>query len=233
MRKEENIIILEPGDRLYRYDLSGKMPDNWNSTVHSIEYNTSEYGPKNSIGAIFLYDVEIAAKQVLSAAIKKQKKLENHIEQATITTTEILQEIKLLDLETGIDKCTQILSVLYELGIDVITHDFFNYFKRESFDIIRKYFLDLYSEDMQCRISAADAIEQFFCGHPPYLGQLLTDFGNGQHFKSLLQNAGFEGYVFMEQYASNTYCIFDSNKILLQMHHVFIPEDEIGDLLLA
>ena len=86
---------------------------------------------------------------------------------------------------------------------------------------------------MQCRISAADAIEQFFCGHPPYLGQLLTDFGNGQHFKSLLQNAGFEGYVFMEQYASNTYCIFDSNKISLPMHHVFIPEDEIGDLLLA
>ena len=144
-----------------------------------------------------------------------------------------MQEIKLLDLETGIVKCTQILSVLYELGIDVITHDFFNYFKRESFDIIRKYFLDLYSEDMQCRISAADAIEQFFCGHPPYLGQLLTDFGNGQHFKSLLQNAGFEGYVFMEQYASNTYCIFDSNKISLPMHHVFIPEDEIGDLLLA
>lgn len=78
MRKEENIIILEPGDRLYRYDLSGKMPDNWNSTVHSIEYNTSEYGPKNSIGAIFLYDVEIAAKQVLSAAIKNKKIRESY-----------------------------------------------------------------------------------------------------------------------------------------------------------
>ncbi|MCS3161579.1 hypothetical protein NXX71_12380 [Bacteroides faecis] len=140
MKKEENIIILEPGDRLYRYDLSGKMPDNWNSTVHSIEYNTSEYGPKNSIGAIFLYDVEIAAKQVLSAAIKKQEELENHIEQATITTTEILQEIKLLDLETDIDKCTQILSVLYELGIDVITHDFFNYSKKGKFWCHKKSF---------------------------------------------------------------------------------------------
>ena len=84
---------------------------------------------------------------------------------------------------------------------------------------------------MQCQINAADAIEQFFCAHPPYLGQLLTDFGNGQHFKSLLQNAGFEGYVFMEELASNTYCIFNSDKNFTPNTSCLHPEDEIGDLL--
>ena len=42
MRKEENSIILEPGDLLYRYDLGEKLDAEWLTDYSSPEYSFSE-----------------------------------------------------------------------------------------------------------------------------------------------------------------------------------------------
>ena len=222
----EDKIVLFPGQKLYRYDILANLPEEWNSQFHNPEYEGFEYGYKNTIGAVFVYDNEITAKQVLSEAVRKQRKKGNNIELATITTTEALDELSLLDLEKDINTCSQMLCTLYELGIDVATSDFFNHYRRQSFEIIRHLLFDIYSGNENLRLEAEKQINDFFV-FPPYLGQLLTDFENGLRFKDLLQSRNYDGYVFMEEYSSNTYCVFDSNKLLPPIHNILTVNDLI------
>ena len=75
--------------------------------------------------------------------------------------------------------------------------------------------------------NAANKINEFFFNHPPLFGQLLTDFDNGIYFKEMLINQGFEGYAFMEEFASDTYCLLCSDKISAPIHNeIFIEDDE-------
>ena len=223
MKKKDDIVILEPGDKLFRYGLNSTFPDQWDSNEHSIEYFSEEYGHKNQIGAFFFYDNKTAALQVLSAAIDKQKRNGKLITVATISTTEVTKEITLLDLESGINTCTQMLTCLYNLGIDVVTDDFYNYHDKEKFSSIREQFMKLYSNNWRERISAATAVDSFFHSLPPFLGQSLTDFGNGQVFKKLLLDKCLDGYVFMEEFSSNTYCLFSSD-------YISVPEHRLVDI---
>lgn len=212
MKKQNDYVILEPGDKLFRYWLGSNCPNQWDGNIHSIEYDFAKYGHKNQIGAFFFYDNETTARQVLSAAIDKQKKKGNQIIGATITTTVVTKEVRLLDLENGIGTCTQMLTCLYELGIDVVTDDFYNYAAGKRFSSVREQFMKLYNSDWREKSGAADTVDSFFY-NPPFLGQSLTDFGNGQFFKTLLQEKGFDGYVFMEVFSSNTYCLFSSENL--------------------
>lgn len=79
MRKEENSIILEPGDLLYRYDLGEKLDAEWLTDYSSPEYSFSEYGPKNKIGLFFFYNDISAAKNTLAQAVYNQKRLVQYI----------------------------------------------------------------------------------------------------------------------------------------------------------
>ena len=54
MRKEENCIILELGDQLYRYDLGDHLPDNWSTDYYNPEYITPQYGRKKCDRSLFL-----------------------------------------------------------------------------------------------------------------------------------------------------------------------------------
>ena len=55
--------------------------------------------------------------------------------------------------------------------------------------------------------------------HVGYLSQLLTDYSNGFHFKSMLQENGYEGYIFNETNnlfpakGTDSICVFLSRKI--------------------
>lgn len=84
------------------------------------------------------------------------------------------------------------------------------------------------------RINAADEINKFFFYNAPYLGQSLTDYENGILFKSILEEKNYEGYVFFENPESNTYCIFNSDKISDPIHEeVYIDtDDELKEFLL-
>lgn len=79
-------------------------------------------------------------------------------------------------------------------------------------------FLQLYSEDWKERMMAAKIVDDFFYSLPPLLGQSLTDFQNGHAFKQLLQEHGYEGYIFMEEFDSNTYCLLSSEHLTPPVH---------------
>lgn len=233
MRKEENCIILENGDALYRYDLEENLPDDWDPNYHNFEYSGSRYGFKNAIGAIFLFDKKLTAKQILSGAINNQKEKGREITRATITTVTVNEDIKLLDLSTRIFRCSQLLSVLYELDMDVTELELKNFQQDLPFKSIHDKLIDLYSEDPTKRMTSAYEIDKFFYGMTNLLGQTLTDFQNGVLFKKLLEDRQFEGYVFWENPSSDTYCILSPSKLSNPIHDIIDVEtdEELQQLL--
>ena len=188
MKEADNVKILEPGDKLYRYGLNSGYPADWDTKNHSIEYYSDEYGHKNQIGALFFYDCESAAVKVLSAAINKQKKIGNIISSATITTTEVVDNIVLLDLEKGISRCTQLVTCLYNLGIDIMTDMFYNFQKKDSYDSIRESFFQLYSEDWKERMMAAKIVDDFFIHYLPFWVSLLLISRMGMLLNNFFKN---------------------------------------------
>lgn len=226
MRKEENCIILELGDQLYRYDLGDHLPDNWSTDYYNPEYITPQYGRKNAIGAFFFYNDCRAAKQTLAQAIHDQTKKGHKYDLGTITYCEVTDEIRLLDPQTGLYQCSNIISVLLELDIDIISDRFYNYPFKQSYSILANAVDNFYSDKLNTRLEAAREINQFFKQYPPLLGQSLTDFGNGEPFKEMLQSKNYEGYVFMENLISDTFCLFNSNKITSPTHKIVCVESD-------
>jgi len=226
MRKEENSIILEPGDKLYRYDLGDNLPTEWSTDYSSPEYISPKYGRKNVIGAFFFFDDKQVTKKTLAQAIFNQKQKCKEYDCGTITHCEINSDIKLLDLSTGLYKCSNMISILCDLGIDVVSGKFYNYQKESSHSYLKDIVVKLYDKDKLTAQKAANKIDEFFLYSPPLLGQSLTDFGNGQHFKDMLENMYFEGYAFWENPISDTFCLFYSDKISNPIHEeIYIESD--------
>ena len=118
------------------------------------------------------------------------------------------------------------IGVLNNLGINVVSSFFHNYYHNQPFsDISFDLHKMLNSSNEQTIEESSHSIDEFFGCYPPLLGQTLTDFNNGPIFKSQLINKGFEGYVFMEEFYSNTYCLLDSNKISPPKHSIIDIEN--------
>lgn len=218
MRKDKDKIILENGDVLYRYGLEQDYPDVWCNNIHNSEYNFDELGYKNQIGAYFFYKDESTAKRVLKVAIKNQEEKGEVDKKATLTTCTVLKDIVLLDLFTGIERCSNMISVLRELNLNVVISSFYNYQKKACYTEIERDLELLYSGNCTEKIGAAKRIDTFFCNRPSLLGQSLTDFKNGVAFKEMLIRNHWEGYVFKEEESSNTYCILDATKLTNPVH---------------
>jgi hypothetical protein len=218
-------MVLNKGTHLYRYCLGDNAPAVWSKDYFSPEYNYPKYGRKNQIGAFFFYLDEQTARNVLGQALKNSSKRGESYPQNTITTCETIEDISLLDI-TGCDRPIKILNVLYDAKIDVLTNDFVRHLYGDvPFDVIRAYhqFIMEHENDNEVHISRekinyAAKIDDFFQFLVGYTGQLLTDFGNGVHFKRLLLEKGYEGYQFMEESSSPTICIFDSSKLSSPIH---------------
>lgn len=220
MRKEENSIILEPGDLLYRYDLGEKLDAEWLTDYSSPEYSFSEYGPKNKIGLFFFYNDISAAKNTLAQAVYNQKKMGTIYNYGTITSCQVIDDIRLLDLEAGLSSCSDKIRFLHQIGLNVITELFYNYQFKRPFSELQNSLEDLLSTDQSLSSAAENVINEFFYNFPPLLGQSLTDFDNGEVFKEMLENNEFEGYVFMEDFISDTYCLLSSDKITAPEHEI-------------
>lgn len=224
MRTEKDLIVLEKNDSLFRYDIGINLPEEWSTGYHSKEYtypgNVSQGAGlvKNKINALFFYSNEKTAKYVLEAA--KTKLTLPPKTEATITNTTIQTDIPLLDLSTDIVRCSSLLGVLHELGIDVLSNSFINFSRKERppFSTIKKDFDDLFSADLRVKLNAVNHIDDFFFGLLPLLGQLLTDFDNGFVFREMLLTRGYEGYVFNEEPSSPTYCLFSPEKLSRPYH---------------
>lgn len=224
MRKDGDKIILECRDVLYRYGLGHDYPNVWCNNIHNQEYHFDELGDKNQIGAYFFYDNEDTARRVLDVAIENQKAQSEIVETATITSCRVQEEIVLLDLYSGIDRCCNMISCLSDLNLNVVTDSFYNYQKKKSYTAIQGFLEQLPIEQRpnkgdDCKIiNAARSIDVFFDNSNSLLGQSLTDFENGVAFKELLINNDWEGYVFKEEDSSNTYCLLDATKLSDPIH---------------
>lgn len=214
MRKEtEFLCVLEPGDTLARYDFGIDVPDQWDSNRHSAEYTFPQFGDKNQFGGLFFYDSGEAAKTVLCVACKNYKR--NHSQEvhyATVTTCKVVSEIRLLDLDLGVPlgsyDCPALLTRLLGGGIDILTPEFYNYQNKKDFSVLRD------SIELNGGIAnSRSTIEDFFFYLPPFLTQHISDFNNGKVLKDLLIKQGYEGYRFVEDQVSDTYCLLDSTKI--------------------
>lgn len=220
MRKEVNSVILEPNDKLYRYDLGKKLDAEWLTDYSSPEYSFSEYGPKNKIGLFFFYNDISAAKNTLAQAVYNQKKIGTAYNYGTITSCQVIDDIRLLDLETGLFSCSDKIRFLHKIGLNVITEPFYNYQFKRPYSELQNVLEDLLSTDQTLSSAAKNIINEFFYNLPPLLGQSLTDFDNGEAFKEMLENNKFDGYVFMEDFISDTYCLLSSDKITAPEHDI-------------
>lgn len=219
MRKDKDKIILENGDVLYRYGLEQDYPDVWCNNIHNPEYNFDGLGHKNQIGAYFFYKDENTAKRVLKVAIKKQEAEKGKIvKKATLTTCTVREDIVLLDLFTGIERCSNMVSALRGLELNVVTNSFYNYQKKACYTEIERDLDLLNSENLEEKMDAAQRINNFFYNSLPLLGQSLTDFDNGSVFKEMLICNHWEGYVFKEEETSNTYCLLATTKLTNPVH---------------
>lgn len=214
---------------LYRYDLVCP-PAAWSEKFKSPEYVYDEESDalkiKNQIGAFFFFDSKDAAYATGCVAAKEKKKNE-----IWLTSTTFIQTISLLDF-SHIDNISSILLAFNEFGIDVLNDRFYkfsSYSACTSFKGLRSLFDQLNAlqekepkDDKTCVkiCNLCSSIGDFFFGNEKvnYFGQLLTDFSNGEEFKRMLKEKGYNGYIFKENNESRTFCIFDSTVLADPVH---------------
>lgn len=213
------------GTSLYRYGLGDNIPSDWSEVYHSPEYSYADYGFKNQIGAYFFYCDKETALNVMYTAIQKFNELGKRFSNGSMTWTNTLDNINLLDL-TGCSRPVEIIMKLINAGIDVLTDEFVCHSnKKQSFSTIRyccqciidgSAGIDLI-EQVEV-IKAAKTIDSFFIDSKEYTGQVMTDFNNGLRFKELLEEFGYEGYVFDEERTSPTICLLHAEKLTPPNH---------------
>ena len=139
----------------------------------------------------------------------------------------IEEVMNLLDI-TNCQRPVNILNILHDEGIDVLTTDFNKYLDDmvPFYQIRGHHQFIMQNEGTNDWIVKSDIkeygvqIDQFFHWRVQYIGQLLTDFGNGVTFKRLLQERGYEGYQFMEEKFTPTICIFEADKLTVPVHQI-------------
>lgn len=148
-----------------------------------------------------------------------------------LTETSIINKISLLKF-SHFTNISSILLAFEEFGIDVLNDRFFKFNSCgacESFEKLRPLLDELKDLDQKenkndreiMKISdLAYEIGKFFYSNEriDYFGQLLTDFGNGNTFKNILIEKGYDGYIFREDYNSSTYCLFEASALSKPQH---------------
>jgi len=203
------IIEISPGLELYRYDINEPGPA-WNSIEHSLKTEHSyeaSVGPKNKIGAYYLYDNIKTTNAVAFIACNKKA-----LEKYWLSNTKSIANLRIIDFS----KCScihEMLDVLESLKINVCIPEFkINGMDRNLTELIG------HNYDSRIHPTLPNLIEV------GYLGQLLTDFNNGILFMGLLKKSGLivDGYRFCEELNPYglTYCLFNADKLSIPNKHL-------------
>lgn len=214
-------MILTAHTPLYRYDLK-EPPTLWSVDFHNYQYDGLGY--KNLSGSFFFYDNKDDCIRTCQ---------NEHLFNGTgyFTQCQTVKELYLLDIRT--ECMIRILDILYENDIDVLVPEFNTYSKGDArpLSVIKQdfeqylYFANKNDKTIQeccTQLNLINSITKYIEPHKGndsfrYLGQLLTDFDNGPHFKRILMERGFDGYVFYENDPNTpcvtTYCIFDNTSL--------------------
>ncbi|HBN62620.1 MAG TPA: hypothetical protein DD424_01810 [Porphyromonadaceae bacterium] len=208
-------ISIPAGTTFYRYDLS-ETPSIWNGSYHSIEYSTKEGIEnihKNQCGLLFFYETESTTIKTAERALERHNKTE-----FWLTTAYVDKPLQLLDLRGG--ATLVILNNLYVNGIDVFNSPLTITGLKDSIPL--KVLEPLYYYLMQSAVGGKEYNDKWFQLHEPFifpgspyslLGQRLTDYENGEVFKSLLIEKKYDGYIFDESFGASTICLMDSTKL--------------------
>lgn len=198
---------------LYRYNLI-EPPSSWTEEFKNPQYVSSR-GAKNSIGAYFFYSNCETAVNVGKKAIQEARSNYNKL---FITSAQLQKDASLLNLNLPIEafEPEYMLDLLYYNGIDVLTDKFLHLNPSHKLSEIREdYFKILEAKQSEKQLPwnhvSRMNVNGFFMGNSSHLGQCLTDYENGFIFKQLLEEKGFDGYVFVEEINDPTVCIFDSS----------------------
>ena len=207
--------IISPRQQVVRYDLQ-QPPMTWDQEYHSCEYTLNENEEivhKNQSGLLFFYDSESTTIKTAEQAMKSHDKTE-----FWLTTAFVNNPIRLLDLRGG--ATLVIFNNLFVNGIDVFNSPLTITGLKDSVPL--KAIESIYFDLMQNVIDSDDYNKKWMQLHEPFiypgspyslLGQRLTDFENGEVFKSLLIANKYDGYIFDESFGASTVCLMDSTKL--------------------
>lgn len=101
-----------------------------------------------------------------------------------------------------------------------MSDNFISHQRECSFIELKKDFKLLSDNNPTIRLAVINKINDFFYYRPHILCQTLTDFSNGEYFKTILKEKGYEGYIFNENPDSNTFCFFNSDKLTPPIHTI-------------
>jgi hypothetical protein len=222
--------IINPEKLLYRYDLK-QPPKDWSTDFKNPEYVYPDRGEKNQVGAFFFFDSFQCAKNTALYAFRKYN--DKRYDGIWITKCTIKEPIKLLDLRDSI-VCLELLAAFDKAEYNILCDELktWNGIPFSKLISVIQPIEDIVllnsnwdnnqeSEQLvQKAIMEMQKILNIENCHIGLLLQLLTDFSNGFFFRSLLQEKGFEGYIFNEtnqlfyQNGTDTICIFESKKLL-------------------
>lgn len=213
------IKVIKTGFELYRFDLV-KTPNKWSTDFKNSNYSYGELGNKNQAGFFFFLDsIDKANNFGENYAINKNQ------DYYYITKTQTSNQLKLIDFSNSYN-IYQMLCVLKDLGIDVLTKNFKTFENEETFATLREIFYEAEREkEMKKKTMLIKKLKVHSKSNfnaTGLFGQRLTDFTNGKIFKELVQELypEIDGYCWneFEDGKSNeinilSYCLFNSNKL--------------------
>ena len=207
---------------LYRYDVVEPPKDGWNTCFKSPIYIWDYEGPKNEIGAFFLFDSEKGALDVAkNVLVQRNDFLKSFNPQLSVwlTETTITEDIQMLDLADCKDVVDMYVA-LWSENINVFRTDFYKFDKvfgskplsqlMDDVSFLANGNTDDRNKMETCKCNIYNFYNTFDEKMQLYFAcQELTDFSNGSIFKMLLEKRGLDGYIFKESEA-NTFCLFNS-----------------------
>lgn len=191
---------IELGLSLFRYNIE-EPNSNWDSKFYALksEYNYEDGTViKNEIGAYFFYDTKEAAINTAQVAVANRS--ENSF---WLTQTSTQQEIKIIDF-SNCSSVYDFVIILNDLEIDICIKGF-------KLNGLCRDLSELVNCNNDTRLFPKYPIEIELS----YLGQLLTDFNNGEVFLKLIakNKMNIDGYKWRESTDGLTYCLFSNDKL--------------------
>ena len=222
------------GTKVFRYDLT-LPPKIWDPDYRNIEYLqlNIEGIQKNHAGFYFFFDNKDVALNTAKVACEKSR-----MNSFYLTHAEITRELKLLDL-TGCSNPLLMIQKLIDERIDILNESYQIFCSKDepSFSILKETInynlgigLEPWERDVNIIHDNTIIIQKYLSRwNCPYtiLGQLLTDYSNGELFKNELISKGFDGYCFDESVGGHTICLLNSEGLSVpQTIIVNIKENE-------
>jgi hypothetical protein len=204
---------------LYRSDLN-QPPKQFATTFNNPKYLDSHLGYKNQAGLFFFTD-----SRDIANCLAQNECVERKSNNYFLTTVSVNKPLQLIDFTNSFN-IYQMLCVLTDLGINVLTSNFKTFEDSQDFKSLDTIFnaaeeaiepVQKFDDIQKIKMHSNSSYEDI-----GLFGQRLTDFQNGIHFKQIMtdQYPNIDGYTWREfgDDRGYSYCLFEPVK--LEIHNV-------------